>query len=139
MKTNLKVDLRELRKQLVDPVSKQLNHYERRARQLAKEFDLRSQEGRAKGRKRVDEFVSHLNQTRGTFEKRVRDMVDMESKRLNKRVTELFNSLKVMARTEAARGAKKTKATKGKKTTRKKSTAKKKTTTRKKTKTARKK
>lgn len=129
MKKNLKVDLRELRKQLVDPVSKQLNHYERRARKLAKEFDLRSKEGRTKGRQTVDEFVSHLNDTRGNFEKRVRDLVDAESKRLNKRVNDLFKSLKTMARTEAEgarkkKGAKKT-STKSKKTTKKKSTKKK--------------
>jgi len=119
-------DLKKLaNSQVVVPLTKQLNAYEKKARGLVKEFDLRTQDAREKGKARFDELLVQLKKTRSDVETKVRALVEEESKRLNGRIAELFETLRSVAQTEApVREA----APKAAKTTRKKSTGARKTT-----------
>ncbi len=95
-------DLKKLaNSQVVVPLTKQLNVYEKKARGLVKEFDLRTQDAREKGKARFDELLVQLKKTRSEVETKVRALVEEESKRLNGRITELFETLRAVAQTES--------------------------------------
>lgn len=102
MNQKLTDDLKKLAKaQVVAPLTKQLNSYEKRAKELVKELDRRSREARTKSRAKFGEIVEQLKKTRGQVETRVKAFIDDETKRLNGRVTELFESLKAVAQPRA--------------------------------------
>lgn len=101
LQTRLKSDLKRLAKSnLVSNLSKQFNQYEGRVKKLVHEFDIKSREARDNSRKQIDKFTTHLKETRVQVERRVSEVLNEESKRLNGRMTELFNYLKSIARNE---------------------------------------
>ena len=101
MQEKLKLDLKRLANSaLANNLSKHLNEYESKVKEMVHGFDLKSRYAREKSRKRLDEFAKQLKKTRGDLEKRVSTLVNQEGVRLNKRVTELFNYLKSVAGNE---------------------------------------
>ena len=101
LQTRLKSDLKRLAKSnLVVNLSRHFNQYEGRVKRLVQDFDLKSREARENGKKQIDKFTSQLKETRGQVERRVSEVLNEESKRLNDRMTELFNYLKSVARNE---------------------------------------
>ena len=94
MTTNkLTKDLRKLaNSQVFVPLTKQLNAYEKKARGLVKEFDLRSREARDKSKARLDDFLVQLKKTRTEVESKVRSLFEEESKRINTRVNDLLDT-----------------------------------------------
>lgn len=122
-------DLKKLaNSQVVVPLTKQLNAYEKKARGLMKEFDLRSKDAREKGKARFDELLVQLKKTRTDVETKVRALIEEESKRLNGRVQELFETLRSVGQTDAETTKAPAKAAASKPSTRKKSTGARKTT-----------
>ena len=100
-KRKLKLDLKRLANSaLANNLTKHLNEYESKVKEMVHGFDLKSRHAREKSRKRLDEFAKQLKRTRGDLEKRVSALVSQEGIRLNKRVGELFNYLKSVAGNE---------------------------------------
>src|SRR5580765_6397819 len=83
--------------ELVSGISKQLNVYEKKVKDLVNNFDTKSREARGKSREQLDKFATQLKRTRTDVEKRVRDLLTQEGQRLNKGMGELVNYLKSMA------------------------------------------
>ena len=102
MDTNkLTRDLKKLAtSQVFVPLSKKLNAYEKKARGMAKEFDLLSREARGQSKARLDEFLLHLKKTRTEVESKVRALFDEESRRLNARVNDFLESIRSVAQAE---------------------------------------
>jgi hypothetical protein len=99
-------DLKKLaNSQVVEPLTKQLNVYEKKAKDLVKEFDLRSREARDKSKARLDEFFVQLKKTRTEVEAKVRTVFEEESKRLNTRVNDLLESLRTVAQVDTPKAA----------------------------------
>jgi hypothetical protein len=92
MESKLKIDLKRLADSaLANNLSKHLNEYEAKVKEMVRDFDLKSREARDKSRERLDRFLAQLKQTRGDLEKKVTDIAHVEGERLNKRVSELVN------------------------------------------------
>lgn len=104
MTTNkLTEDLKKLANaQVFIPLTKQLNVYEKKARGLIKEFDLRSREARDKSRARLDDFLVQLKKTRTEVESKVRSLYEEESKRINARVNDLLETIRTVAQPDSA-------------------------------------
>ncbi len=97
----LKVDLKRLvNSTLVDNISKQWGTYETRVKRIVHDFDLKSREAREVSRKRLDVFTSQLRKTRCDVEKKVATLINMEGRKLNVKVVELFNYLKTISNSE---------------------------------------
>ncbi len=86
--------------QVVSQFSKQLGSYEKKVKGLVKGFDVKSREARVKGLKQMDAFASQVKKVRGQLEKRVREVLNKETDRLNEGLTELFKYLKTVSKSE---------------------------------------
>jgi hypothetical protein len=96
-------DLRKLaNSQVVVPLTQQLGVYEKRAKDLVKELDLRSRDARDKSKARLDEFLVQLKKTRTEVESKVRALFEEESKRLNARVNDLLETLRAVAQSDSS-------------------------------------
>jgi len=97
-KMNLSGELKRLTdSQVAKQFSKQINDYEKKVRIFVKDFNLRGQGAKEKGRKQLDEFVKHLKKTRTQVEKRVLTVINEEAKNVNKRCQKLLSDLKTLA------------------------------------------
>jgi hypothetical protein len=128
------VDIKGLLKsQWVSGLSKHLNAYEKKVKELVHELDLKSRDARDKSRKQLDQFTLQLKKTRTEVEKKVLTIVNQESHRLNKGLSELVTYLKSVAKSEAgkievmAKAPKSTKSAKGMRAKTQKKTSKKNT------------
>lgn len=98
---NLMVDLKGiLQSEFVSGISKQLNVYEKKVKELVKDLNLRSVEAREKSRQQLDLFAEQIKKTRDEVEKKVVTVVNLETQRLNKGVTDLVSYLKTVAKHE---------------------------------------
>lgn len=101
LRSNLKVDFNKWAKHpAVHQLTQQLGTYEKKLSVLVKDFDLKGREARERSRKKLDRLVVQLKYTRGKVEKRINTLVNLESKKLNKRVNELVSYLTQVARQE---------------------------------------
>jgi len=105
-----------------DSVSKQLNIYEKKVKDLVKDLDLKSRDAREKSREQLDAFTHQVKKTRTDLEKRIVTLVNQETKRLNVGLNELVSYLKSLSHSEKTQAAAKA-APKAKAATKKKSRA----------------
>ncbi len=84
----------------VGDLGRHIAAYEKRAKQLVREIDLRSRGAREKSLKRLEQLSNQLNKARGQFERRATDLLQKESKRLNGRVNELMGYIRSIAKAE---------------------------------------
>ncbi|MEZ4752656.1 MAG: hypothetical protein R3B54_19075 [Bdellovibrionota bacterium] len=122
---NLKVEIqKEIQKvansKFLKEFSKQLNGYEKKVRDVVRDFNLRSQEARSKSKKQMDQFTKRLNKTRKDVEKTLKSLINEESRLLNKSFNELVSHLKELSEQESAKKAPKKKAATKKKSAPKK-------------------
>ena len=129
IRPNFKVDFSKWAKHpAINQLTQQVTTYEKRVAGLVKDFDLKSREARERSRKQLDKVLVQLKQTRAKVEKRVTQLVQLESKKLNKRVNELvayvskISRQEVKVRAAAAGRAKKTTTSRKTTTTRSRKT-----------------
>lgn len=105
-----------LKSNVVGDISKTLNSYEKKAKQLVGKFNLKSQQTRAKSKKQLEQFSKQLQRTRNEVEKTVRKLLDSEAKILTQGYSELIAQIKSLAEAETKTKTKssKTKAAKPK-------------------------
>lgn len=110
------IDLKKLSKESlksVDQLSKQLATYEKRVKTLVHDMDVSTRDARKQGRERLDGFLNDLRVRRDQLEKKVTELVNTESKKIQDGVNELVAYLKVLrANGAASSGAPKAKAPK---------------------------
>jgi hypothetical protein len=98
------VDIKGLLKsQWVSGLSKHLNTYEKKVKELVHELDLKSRDARDKSRKQLDQFTQQLRKTRTDVERKVLTIVNQESQRLNKGLAELVVYLRSVAQNETGK------------------------------------
>lgn len=108
---NLKIELqKEIQKvansKFLKEFSKQLNGYEKRVKEVVRDFNLRSQEARKKSKKQMDQFTKRLNKTRKDVEKTLKSLINEESRLLNKSFNELVSHLKDLSEQDEKAAAK---------------------------------
>lgn len=106
LRSNIKVDFSKWANHpSINQLTRQITTYEKRVSSLVKGFDLKGREARKRSRKQLDKVLVQLKQTRANVEKKVTQLVNVEGKKLNKRVNELVSYLKVVSRKEARTSA----------------------------------
>lgn len=101
MASKLKVDLKQwLKSPQVENLSKHLTTYEKRAKELVKELELKSRDAREKSREQLARFTTQVRKTGIEVEKNVKDLLAQEGKVLNQKLNELVTYVKGLANNE---------------------------------------
>jgi len=102
VRSSLKVDFSKWAKHpAISQLTQQISSYEKRISHLVKDFDLKGREARERSRKQLNEVLGQLKRTRSKVEKKVTDLVQVEAKRLNKRVSDLMAYISKISKQEA--------------------------------------
>lgn len=92
LEKRLKEELNKLsQSQLGQVFREQLKNYEVKVKDVVKDLNSKSKDVREKGRKQLEKLTDQLNTTRTGLEKKVLQLVNQETKKLNKSCQELFN------------------------------------------------
>jgi DNA anti-recombination protein RmuC len=92
LEKRLKEELNKLsQSQLGQVFREQLKNYEVKVKDVVKDLNSKSKEAREKGRKQLEKLTVQLNTSRTGLEKKVLQLVNQETKKLNKSCQELFN------------------------------------------------
>ncbi|MBI1860863.1 MAG: hypothetical protein HYR96_08095 [Deltaproteobacteria bacterium] len=101
MSQEFKFDFANLTKSpWVTELNRHLVEYEKKAKQLARELDLRSRGAREKSLKGLEQLTGQLNKTRQDLEKRATALLQKESKRLNLKLNEFLEYVQSIAKAE---------------------------------------
>lgn len=100
MKKPPKIDLKKIAQTQLKTVTDQLTSYEKRAKQLVKDFELTGKDAKQKSRAQLDSVVEQLRKTRTELEDKVKLLVEKESGRIDKKVNDLFDTLLTFANLE---------------------------------------
>jgi flagellar motor component MotA len=92
LEKRLKEELKKLsQSQLGQVFREQLKNYEVKVKDVVKDLNSKSKEAREKGRKQLEKLTVQLNTSRTGLEKKVLQLVNQETKKLNKSCQELFS------------------------------------------------
>ncbi len=109
----------------IENLSKQFGAYEKLAREVVKQFDVKGREAKARGQAKLDKFASQVKTTRTQVEKQLQSLVREERQSLNKGLNDLFTYFKTLTAASSKKSApKKRTGSKSRKASTKKTTSK---------------